>query len=166
MRRLAVSLLFLQLLPAPAFAQAAIVTPQQIGEIFCISRLGNDDAILSGAFSAELRTLIAYAQARNDAIARAFPDEKPPLGDGVPWASFPDAIDTCTLGSIATEGMTAHVVIEYGFAADPGADFSDTLELTAAPHPYDPQSSLWRISDVRYTVGSTLVEALQAAFDD
>lgn len=166
MRRLAVSLLCLQLLPAPAFAQTATVTPQQIGEVFCMSRLGNDDAILSGVLSAELRTLVAYSQARSDAIARAYADEKPPLGDGVPWASFPDAIDTCSLGSIATEGAAALVVIQYGFAADPGADFSDTLELAAEPHPYDPQSAVWRISNVRYTVGSTLVEALQAAFNN
>lgn len=164
MRRLAFALLALPALTAPALAQMVTVTPHQIGEMFCIARIGNDDGILTGALSDELRSHIAYAEARNATIATAAPDEKPPLGDGIPWASFPDYPSTCTVGSVATEDTTAKVAINYGFADDPSADFADTLILKQVPHPYDPNTPIWRLDDITYTVDGSLRGSLDGMF--
>ncbi len=169
MRRLtiATALLPLVAVAAPAHAQTDMVTvsPEQIGEIFCISRTGNDDGILDGLLSPELGTLIAYSEARNDTIAAAHPDEKPPLGDGIPFASFPDYAANCEIESIAIEGGTARVAIGYGFPEAPTADYTDTLELHLVPHPYNPEIGIWRIDDVRYTTSGTLREMLTTVFE-
>lgn len=164
MRRLSLALAILPLLAAPALAEMVTVSPQQIGGIFCLAHLGNDDAILGGVLTDELRTQIAYSEARNATIADANPDEKPPLGDGIPWSSFPDHADTCSTGSIAVENGVARVVIQYGFAADPSADYSDTLVLKQMPHGYDPSTGIWRIDDVAYTVDGTLRGTLDGVF--
>lgn len=164
MRRLSLALLALPLFGTPAQAEMVTVAPAQIGEIFCIARVGNDDGILTGLLSDELRTLIAYSEARNDTIAAAAPDEKPPLGDGIPWGSFPDYAAECSVGSVAIEGAAARVVVDYSFPAEPGADYSDTLHLTLTPHPHDPATGLWRLDDIAYTVDGTLRQALEGAF--
>lgn len=165
MRRLAIALTVLPLFAAaPAQAEMTTVTPMQIGEIFCIARIGNDDGILAGALSDELRTLIAYAEARNDTIAAAAPDEKPPLGDGIPWSSFPDYADECSVGSVAVEGKAAKVTIRYGFPSERSADYSDTLQLRLVAHPYIADAGIWRIDDIAYTNAGMLREALDGAF--
>jgi hypothetical protein len=164
MRRLSLALLVLPMVSAPVLAEMVTVTPAQIGEMFCISHLGNDDGILRGVLTDELRTQIDYSEARNATIARAFPDEKPPLGDGIPWSSFPDYADSCSIGSIATENGEARVVIQYGFAADPTADYSDTLVLRQVAHPHDPTTGIWRIDDVAYTTVGTLRGTLDGVF--
>ena len=166
MRRLAIALAILPLFAAaPAQAEMTTVTPTQIGEIFCISRLGNDDGILRGVLTDELRTLIDYSEARNDTIAAAYPEDKPPLGDGIPWGSFPDYAPKCTLASTAVEGNMARVAVSYAFPEEPTADYTDTLVLKLVAHPYDPATGIWRIDDVRYTTSSTLREVLATAFD-
>lgn len=166
MRRFAIALAALPLLhAAPALAEMATVSPMQIGEIFCIARLGNDDGILAGTMTDELRALIAYAEARNQTIADAAPDEKPPLGDGIPWSSFPDYAAKCTVGSVAIDGRTANVTVNYGFPGEPTADYADTLQLVLVAHPYDPATGIWRLDDIRYTTSTTLREALTAVFE-
>jgi hypothetical protein len=167
MRRLTIALALLPLtaVAAPVQAQTmTTVTPDQIGQIFCISRTGNDDGILDGLLTPELRTLIAYSEARNDTIAVAHPDEKPPLGDGIPFASFPDYASRCDIESIAIDGSTARVAIGYGFPDAPTADYTDTLDLRLVPHPYNPDIGIWRIDDIRYTTSGTLRETLNTAF--
>jgi hypothetical protein len=167
MRRLTLALLALPLFAAtsPASAQMVTVTPENIGEIFCISRIGNDDGILSGMLTAELSTHIEYAQARNDVIYAKAPDEKPPLGDGTPWQSFPDYPDTCTVGAVTIDGDTAKVAIEYGFKADATANWTDTLELKRIDHPYDPSTKIWRLNDVQFSGEGHLQGALDSLFE-
>lgn len=169
MRRLTIVLALLPLManaaPVQAQTEMVTVTPAQIGEIFCISRTGNDDGILAGLLTGELGTLIAYAEARNDTIALAYPGEKPPLGDGIPFASFPDYAPNCTPGSVAIDGKSARVTIGYGFPEAPSADYTDTLELRLVPHPANPEIGIWRIDDIRYTTSGTLRDVLTTAFD-
>jgi hypothetical protein len=166
MRRLLLAFAALPLAATPALAGMATVAPEKFGEIFCIARTGNDDGILRGVLSDELRTLIDYSEARNDTIAKANPDEKPPLGDGIPWSSFPDYAAECSVGSVAVEGKSARVVVDYGFPGEPSADYSDTLHLRLVAHPYDPDTGIWRLDDIRYTTSETLRETLTSAFDN
>ncbi|WP_395821914.1 hypothetical protein [Devosia sp.] len=165
MRHLGLALLVLPLFATPVLAQdGPAVTPEEIGQIFCMSRLGDDKGLLQGLLSDELRSHIVYAEARDASYAAAHPDDKPPLGDGIPWASFPDFPGKCSLGSIAIENGVARVVVTYDFADQPAAQFSDTLELVQAPHPYNPDRTLWRLNDIRYTTSTTLREALDSLF--
>lgn len=167
MRSLTLALLALPLFAAsPASAQTATISPAEIGQIFCMSRTGNDELLLTGALSDELRTQIAYAEARNDTIATQYPDDKPPLGDGIPWQSFPDYAKTCTVGSVNVEGGTAKVVVQYDFPESPDGDFSDTLELRLAPQRYNPEAGVWRLNNVIYTNGGDLRAALDGMFTE
>jgi hypothetical protein len=160
MRRLALALVALPLFTAPSLAEMAVVSPAEIGEIFCIARQGNDDGILAGTLRADLRGLIDGAMRVSDEAARAHPDEKPPLGDGIPWSSFPDYAAECSVGSVAVEGDTAKVTVQYGFPESRDADYADTLVLALVPHPYDPATKIWRINDITYTTSGTLREVL------
>lgn len=160
MRCLALALVALPLFTLPSFAEMATVSPADIGEIFCIARLGNDDGILTGVLHADLRGAIDRATAVSDAAAKAHPDEKPPLGDGIPWSSYPDYAGECTISSIAVDGDAARVTVQYAFPEYPDGDYADTLVLKHAAHPYDPATQIWRIDDVIYTTSGTLREML------
>ena len=160
MRRLALALAALPLFATPSFAEMATVPPAEIGEVFCIARLGNDDGLLVGALHRELYQLIETALAVSEEASKAHPDEKPPLGDGIPWSSFPDYAAECSVGSVAVEGGTAKVTVQYGFPESRDADYADTLVLTQMSHPYDAATMIWRINDISYTTSGTLREVL------
>ena len=70
-----------------ALAQPAALTPEHIAQIFCLARIGNDMAPVEGLLTPGLTSAIAAAEAENAVIAAQHPDEKPPLGDGIPWQS-------------------------------------------------------------------------------
>ena len=160
MRRLALVLAALPLFAAPSYAEMATVPPDEIGEVFCIARLGNDDGLLVGALHRDLHTLIGSALEVSEEASKARPGEKPPLGDGIPWSSFPDYAAECSVGSVAVDGDTAKVTITYGFPESRDADYADTLILNQTPHPYDAATMIWRINDITYTTSGTLREIL------
>lgn len=151
--------------PAPAQDGPILLSPQAIGHIFCLARIGNDMAPVTGLLTPGLEAVIAEAEARNDAIAAAHPDDKPPLGDGIPWQSWPDYAATCTVGTVIVSDTTSTVTIDYGFPDAPDADFTDTLMLAAVPDPLI-SASRWRIDNIAYAVGGDLQAALAGAFAD
>ncbi len=163
MRRL-LSLLVAPLLVAPVAAQAASLSPEQIGEMFCMAHLGNDMDAINGLLSPVLASAIAYAEARNDAIQRAVPDEKPPLGDGIPWQAVADYADLCTISAVQSSATATGMQIQYGFAEYPNEGFTDTLVLVSLPGPFGGPDIL-RIDDIAYGTGGTLQEVLVSAFD-
>jgi hypothetical protein len=147
----------------PAQAQMVTITPEQIGQIFCIGSLGNDMAPVEALLTPDLAKTIDEALDRSDAIQAEHPDEKPPLGDGVPWRTWPDYADGCTVASAVTEGETATVTIAYTFAEYPEADYSNDLLLQSVvvQQGFDP---FWRIDDVDLGEGRTLRSTLAGAF--
>lgn len=151
------------LFATPSFAQMVTISPEQIGEIFCISRLGNDMAPVDGLLTAELTAAIADAEAKNDAIQQAHPDEKPPLGDGIPWQAFPDYAAECTVGAVTLEADRAVVDIAYGFPDHPDANFTDHLQLILVAQPNLPEP-LWRIENLDYATEGDLRSVLVSAF--
>ena len=150
------------LVAAPAVAQMLTITPEQIGQVFCISRLGNDTAPIEGLLTSELKSTIAEAESKNDAIQQQAPEEKPPLGDGIPWQAWPDYADQCSVGATTLMQDEARVVINYAFKDHPDANFTDSLLLKLVPGPYD--NKLWRIDDVAYATEGSLRSALVNAF--
>lgn len=157
--------LLLALLPAaPASAQMTTLSPEEIGEIFCMAHLGNDMDAIRGLLSPVLASAIDYAEARNDVIQRAAPDEKPPLGDGIPWQAVADYASICTVGPVKSSATATGVQIQYGFPDYPDDGFTDTLVLVPIPGPFGGPDVL-RIDDIAHEGGSSLRQLLTSAFE-
>jgi hypothetical protein len=153
----------------PAFAednepqgQMVVLRANQIGQIFCLSRLGNDEAVIAGILTAGLSDAIKAAEDKSDSWARKNPGEKPPLGDGVPWQSSPDYGDTCDTGLVTLSKHDAKVEIKYTFKGEPAAAYTDTLILKRVKVM---DVGYWRIDDVIYPDGTDMKSALVGAFD-
>lgn len=164
MRRTALALIALAASPAASFAQAVGLSPTQIGEIFCMSALSGDEAPIRALLSPVLAADIAYSEARNDAIARAAPGDKPPLGDGIPWASFPDYAPKCSVGPITFSATQTNVAIAYSIPDAPDADWQDQLVLVDIPAPSG-AGPYKRIDDIVYGTGGSLQSALVTLFE-
>jgi hypothetical protein len=171
MHRLALAALLATTIALPAFAddnepqgQMVVLRANQIGQIFCMSRTGNDDAVIEGILTADLNQAIKTADGKNDAYMKQYPDDMPPLGDGLGWQSSPDYPDNCETGLVTLSRTDAKVEIKYGFKDYPAADYTDTLILKKVP--IDGMDvGYWRIDDVIYPDGSDLKSSLVTAFD-
>lgn len=147
----------------PAQAQMATLSPEQIGQIFCIASLGNDMAPAQALLSDDLSALIADAWERNAAFESAYPGDKPPLGDGLPWRSWPDYADGCAVTESMADGDLAEVTIDYSFGDYPDSNYSNVLLL----RPYGINIGappVWRIDDIDLGEGNTMRTALEQAF--
>lgn len=143
--------------------QMVVLKARQIGQIFCLSRVGNDEAVIAGILTDGLRAAIDDANARNDAYMKKYPDEAPPLENGMPWQSTPDYADSCEVGLVALSKADARVEIKYGFKDDPQANYADTLILKKVP--IDGMDvGYWRIDDVIYPDGTDMKADLVDAF--
>lgn len=156
---------------APALAedkepqgQMVVLKANQIGQIFCLSRMGNDDAVISGILTDDLNTRLKAAEDKNDAWVKQNPNEKPPLGDGIPWQSAADSADTCDTGLVTLSKTDAKVEIKYTYKDYPEANYIDTLILKKVP--IDGMDvGHWRIDDVIYPDGADMKAVLVSAFE-
>lgn len=153
---LALAALFL--LPTTTFAAKS--TPADFGAAFCKGSIDNDMTAIEAALTPDLAKVIAEAEAKNAEIQAAAPDEKPPLGDGLPWRSWPDYADGCEVGAITSDGGKTLVEIRYSFTTSPDANYIDQLVLIPAADTPDS----WQLDDVRLIDGMTLRTALADAF--
>jgi hypothetical protein len=144
--------------------QMVVLKAEQIAQIFCMSRTGNDEAVIAGILTDGLRSAIATADQKNDDYAKKYPDEKPPLGDGIPWQSSPDHAEGCEVGLVTLSKSDARVEIRYAFAEDPAANYTDNLILKKVPIE-GMDVGHWRIDDVIYPDGTDLKGSLAAAFE-
>lgn len=127
----------------PALAQPADDTAK-LGDLFCT--LTRDGAQFEPQYLLT-RTLIAdinTALRKNDEWAAKNPGDKPPLGDGIQFASFPDGAPVCHVGAV-TDGQdgTKLLDIEYVVGAEPAGNWIDRLVLKT-------EDGLPRIDDVLY----------------
>jgi hypothetical protein len=164
MRHLTLAILPLVLLTAlPAQAQMITISPEQIGQIFCIGSLGNDMAPVEALLTPDLAAVIADAWVKDAQAESANPGDKPPLGDGIPWRSYPDYADGCEAFEGLTDADVAFVEISYSFASEPSANYTNTLVLKPIIVT-DGMEPFWRIDDIDLGEGNTLRSALAAAF--
>jgi hypothetical protein len=144
----------------PAFAGEA----EDLASAFCATRIKSDAETVKPLLTKSLLAVIKDAEERNDIIAKGNPDEKPPLGDGVPYQSFPDVPDNCEAAAPLTKGGTTEVPVKYEFKAYPDATWTDTLVLV------DDGGKL-RVNDIRYPGSAdgsaqlSLRDVLTGAFD-
>ena len=155
-------LCLLTMFPALAQDGPAILSPDQIGQIYCFGRLGNDASPIEALLTPDLGAAIADARAQNEAWAEANPGEKPPLGDGIPWQAWPDHAGRCMVQSTSYEMDEARVWLRYTYPETPRAEFVDTLhlKLIAGPDGWN----VWRIDNVSYETGGDLRSVLTMAF--
>jgi hypothetical protein len=148
----------------PAQAEMVTLEPEQIGQIFCIASLGNDMAPVEALLSNDLQTLVVEAWEKNAAFEAANPGEKPPLGDGLPWRTWTDYADGCTVGEALAEREMATVVINYTFSEAPDANYSNELILRPAIFA-DGAPLVWRIDDIDLGDGHTMRSSIAGAFE-
>ena len=149
----------------PAQDGPILLSPEAVGQIFCIARVGNDMSPVAGVLTADLAATVTDALSRSGAWGEAHPGEKPPLGDGVPWASFPDYAPECSVGPVALADGKASVTINYAFPDYPEANASDELALVGVPDDYL-GANRWRIDNVIFADDYDLRQALNLAFVD
>jgi len=143
--------------------QMVVLKASQIGQIFCLSRLGNDEAVIEGILTDDLNKAIKVAEKKDADYAKKNPGEEPPLGDGLGWQSTPDYADTCDIGLVTLSKTDAKVEIKYGFKSDPSANYTDTLILKKVPIE-GMDVGYWRIDDVIYPDGTDLKTGPVKAF--
>ena len=89
---------------------------------------------------------------------------KPPLGDGIPWQTWPDYAPDCTVGLVTLMKTDARVEIAYAFPDQPDAGFTDTLLLKRVEiENYG--TPFWRIDNLAYAEGGDLRATLLGAFE-
>ena len=131
--KLRVMLSALCLLPCFVGHALAADTPRTVAEKFCAARLDGDEKALRPLLTPSLIKSIEEADARNDIIAKASPDEKPPFGDGIPYQSFPDAAPVCEVGEEKRVPGRTEIEVRYLFPDNTsGANWTDRLVLIAS----------------------------------
>ena len=143
--------------------QMVVLKANQMAQIFCMSRIGNDEAVISGILTKDLQKAIKVAEEKDDAWAKKNPGEKPPLGDGIGWQSTPDYADTCDVGLVTLSKTDAKVEIKYGFKDYPDGSYTDVLILKNVPVE-GMDVAFWRIDDIVYPDGCDLKQGLITAF--
>jgi hypothetical protein len=105
--------------------------PHSVVEAFCKARLADDEAATLALLTPSLVEVIDGAKARNDVIAKATPDEKPPFGDGIPYQAFPDRAQGCETGKVEQKPGRIEIEVNYLFPDTPKANWTDRLKLVA-----------------------------------
>lgn len=132
----------------PLWTQAAVAQeqdePKQLGTLFCVLTQGGEQFAPQYLLTASLVAEIQAGLKKNDEWAAANPGDKPPLGDGIHFASYPDGAPICRVDAIAdaADGKT-HVDIQYVVGATREANWTDRLVLKS-------EGGLLHIDDVLY----------------
>lgn len=115
----------------------------RLGELFCQLKQGGDDQSVRYLLTKGLLAEIATAEAKNDVIAKAAPDEKPPLGDGVPFQSYPDVAPKCAPDAVAVVDGATQIDIQHAFPDTPNANWTDRIVVRV-------EDGLAKVDDVLY----------------
>lgn len=88
-----------------------------VAQAFCAARVKDDEAATRALLTPSLLKEIAEAERRNDIIAKEAPDDKPPLGDGIPYEAFQDAVATCIPGAEDEMSGRRRIGLTYTYAS-------------------------------------------------
>lgn len=143
-------------------AQAADMTPQELARKFCdLHRDGTPEADKATMvlLTPSLRQAMEEGEKKSAEWQAAHPDEKPPLGDGVPFQSYTDVAPECVPGKVSADGT--EIDIEYRFPDSPDADWTDRIKMATV-------DGKLLIDDVIYGVNDfqdSLRDSLATMFD-
>ncbi len=105
-----------------------------------------------------LSDAIMVALSENEKLQAAAPDEKPPLGDGIPWQSVPDVAPVCEAGATTADGERLIARVNYRFPDEPDGDWTDRLVLVKG------DDGAYTVDDVLY--GDAGEESLRGVLAD
>jgi hypothetical protein len=148
------AVLLLVLLPLPAAADQSAATA--FGEAFCAASVDDDMTPIQARLSPELAGLLDAAIARNAEFEAAYPGEKPPLGDGIPWTSWSDYADGCAVSAVEHAATASSVTIHYSFSEWPDISYDNVLVVV----PESSEADDVLLDDIRFDDGSTFREVL------
>lgn len=103
---------------------------------------------------------IRKAEDKNSIIAKTYPNEKPPLGDGIPYQSYQDHAPFCRVDDVSYQRRKGEAIIAYIFPDTPEANWTDRLKLKNI-------NGVWQIDDILYgsdKAHMTLRQVLKQAF--
>lgn len=143
----------------PALAQPDTGDAEYLARLFCQQQSNYDQSALAPHLSPALAALIEKAWAANAAYEAQYPGDKPPLGDGIPWQSWPDAAPLCIAQIPAYDRNTAVVDIDYDFPDQPDASWRDQLVLVRI-------DSRWLIDDVMLQGDEKLTAILRSVITE
>lgn len=103
----------------------------------------DDPSVFGPLVTPELAEMIERAYEHSSAFEEVS-DEKPPLGDGIPWTAG-DTASGCAAGTISGTAERPEVEVHYQFYYDPSQSWADRLVLSR-------HTGEWRVDDVLYGV--------------
>jgi hypothetical protein len=136
---------------ALSVSRVSIDTPEAAGKLFCAA--DGKPFLAKRLFTPELKAAWDEAEAKNKAWAKANPGQKPPFGDGIPLAGFPDSAPVCEIAKPTDK----HVEIHYKFPEDAKNNWTDRLVLKQVGGNY-------MVDDIQFAPRGTLRGKLKAAF--
>lgn len=153
------------LITSPAFSAKQQEGPLAVAKIFCSHQLAIDErnqitpyyAHLDKILTPDLSRLIAKAHDKTDEFVKANPQQKPPLGDGIPFMSVQDYPTTCTTWVTQLKQNSALLAVRYTFGEQDAHDVTNHLRIRKI-------GGSWKIDDVIYQPYS-LRASLKAAID-
>ena len=132
------------LAPAPA-ARAGDDAARTLATAFCAAVRASDETAAEALMTPALQAAIAALRASDARYRTTFPDDKPPLGDGLALTAYQDYPESCTPEQVSATS----VVLAYVPAGAPGEVWRDRLELVALA-----DGSL-RVADILYAPDGT-----------
>ena len=153
------AVLFVLSLAACTTTQPASENPRRLAKRFCLFTNNEASSAPASLFTPSLVSAINSALVKNDIIARKYPDEKPPFGDGIPYQAYQDNAPVCSVGKWIGPEADLRLEISHKFPKEPTANWTDHIVLKKI----GPQ---WRIDDILYGNDHTegLRDALKNAF--
>ncbi len=136
---------------ALSLGRMSVNSSEAAGKLFCAA--GGKPILAKRLFTPELKAAWAEAETKNKEWAKANPGKKPPFGDGIPLAGFPDDAPVCEIAKPTDK----HVEIHHKFPEDPKNDWTDRLVLKQVEGSY-------LIDDIQFAPRGTLRGRLKSAF--
>jgi len=158
MRAPVIALVLISLLAVPTARAQENDDLLVLGQLFCDLRKGGVEQPVRYLLTKAMLEAIDAAEVVSAAAEAAHPDDKPPLGDGIPFQSFPDVADTCQPSDHGVSGQDAWIAISYTFTLSPDANYTDRVVVKS-------ENGRRLIDDVLYgsdKYGSSLRQALAA----
>lgn len=122
----------------------AVSAGPEIGDVanrFCELQTADDLAGLPDLMTADLRTVVEDAQARNAAIADVSGQASAPLAEGIPYRGMVERPASCVASSVSTAANVT--IVDIAYASDSGERWTDRLVLK-------PETGEMRIDDILF----------------
>lgn len=106
-----------------------LAAAQAMVAAWCAAVMSLDEGAATALMSPDLQQDVAFARTASDAFAAAHPDEKPPLGDGLPLTAFADRVVDCAASDVGPGGA----LMTFTAGGGGTATWTDAIEFVPGP---------------------------------